>query len=170
MRMRNTNPNRISARLALYGLLSIVSVAGLSACAPTISHHGYMAVDAAPSKDIKAGDDIAVVQDKLGSPSQTSTFQPNIWYYIDQTNQKMTYKPNVVIQRQVTVIVFDKDMKKVASVKTLALADGIDISPNPNETPTRGRSLTALEQILGTVGRQRIAREEDQNPGSQHKN
>jgi hypothetical protein len=51
-------------------------------------------------------------------------------------------------------------------VKTLSLADGRVLTPNPNKTPTRGRSLTALEQILGTVGHQRLDNSQDTNPGN----
>ena len=36
---------------------------------------------------------------------------------------------------------------------------------NPNETPTRGRSLTVLEQLLGNVGRGQLPRTEEDIPG-----
>ena len=36
---------------------------------------------------------------------------------------------------------------------------------NSNETPTRGRSLTVLEQLLGNVGRGQLPRTEEDIPG-----
>jgi outer membrane protein assembly factor BamE (lipoprotein component of BamABCDE complex) len=151
------------------GLGVVLLLTSLSGCAPTITKQGYLAIEADPAKDIKVGEPLAVVEEKLGSPSQISTFEPNIWYYIDQTTMKMTYHNNKVIQRNVTVIEFNKNDQTVASVKTLTLADSRDIIPNLNATPTRGRSMTALEQILGTVGRQTLPNDNDKNPGSQRR-
>jgi outer membrane protein assembly factor BamE (lipoprotein component of BamABCDE complex) len=137
-----------------------------SACAPTMTHHGYLAHEAKPSVDIKVGDTQATVLDKLGAPSQTSIYKPSEWYYIDQVSMKMTYKQPRVTARSVTVVNFDTATQTVAAVKTLSLADGRILTPNPNKTPTRGRSLTALEQVLGTVGHQRLDNSQDTNPGN----
>jgi hypothetical protein len=41
----------------------------------------------------------------------------------------------------------------VETVNNYSLKDGKVIAYNGRETPTRGRELTVLEQILGTVGR-----------------
>lgn len=153
--------------------LSIAAVASLallsSACTPNAQMHGYLPIDARPSTDIKVGDTVMQVRDRLGPPSQTSAYDPNEWYYIDQTNIGMTYKPQQVVSRNVTVIKFDKDSNTVASVETLTLADGRQITPDSRTTPTRGRSLSALEQILGTVGAQRIDNSQDRNPGNQRR-
>ena len=137
-----------------------------TACAPTMTHHGYLAHEAKPSVDIKVGDSQATVLDKLGAPSQTSVYKPSEWYYIDQVSMKMTYKQPRVTARSVTVVDFDPSTQTVATVKTLSLADGRVLTPNPNKTPTRGRSLTALEQVLGTVGHQRLDNSQDTHPGN----
>lgn len=151
--------------LALLGV-SAAAFAALGACAPTMTHHGYLAYDARPSTDIKVGDTEATVLDKLGQPSQKGTYDPTEWYYIDQVSMKMTYKQPHVTARSVTIVDFNPADNTVAKVQTLSLADGRALTPNPNKTPTRGRSLTALEQVLGTVGRQRINNDQDTNPGN----
>ena len=51
------------------------------------------------------------------------------------------------------------------AVRTLGLADGEQIAMNRTETPTRGRALTVLEQLLGNVGRGQLPRTEDDTPG-----
>ncbi len=149
---------------------ALVAAAGLSllgsACAPTMTHHGYLAHEAKPAVDIKVGDTQATVLDKLGAPSQTSIYNPSEWYYIDQVSMKMTYKQPRVTARSVTVVNFDTGTQTVAKVKTLSLADGRVLTPNPAKTPTRGRSLTALEQVLGTVGHQRLTNDQDSDPGA----
>jgi outer membrane protein assembly factor BamE (lipoprotein component of BamABCDE complex) len=153
-----------SLRVAAVCALALLA----TACAPTLAHHGYLAYDAKPSTDIKVGDSKATVLDKLGQPSQTSAYDPTEWYYIDQVSMKMTYKMPKVTERSITIIDFDKGTDTVAAVKTLSLADGRDLVPNPNKTPTRGRSLTAIEQLLGTVGHQSL-NTNNNDPGNQHR-
>lgn len=148
-------------------LLVAVSLAGLSAaCAPTIGNNGFQAIDSKP-QDLVAGTDTKeTVLAKLGSPSTTSTFEPEqVWYYISQTTEKYTYNRPVISQRTVTEITFEEGSDKVAGVRTLGLADGDRIAMNENETPTRGRSLTVLEQLLGNVGRGQLPRTEEDIPG-----
>jgi outer membrane protein assembly factor BamE (lipoprotein component of BamABCDE complex) len=76
------------------------------------------------------------------------------------------------LKRDVVVITFDKD-DKVIGVKTLQLKDGYEIAYAANETPTRGREVNWLEQILGTIGRGGGMLNPDENdpgqrPGSGH--
>ncbi|WP_242076488.1 outer membrane protein assembly factor BamE [Brevundimonas diminuta] len=148
-------------------LFVAVSLAGLSAaCAPTIGSNGFQAIDAKP-QDVVAGTDTKeTVLAKLGSPSTTSTFEPDhVWYYISQTTEKYTYNLPKVSTRTVTEITFVPQGDQVASVRTLGLTDGEQIAMNRNETPTRGRELTVLEQLLGNVGRGQLPRTEDDTPG-----
>ena len=64
-----------------------------------------------------------------------------------------------------TEITFEPTGDKVAGVRTLGLADGEQIAMNRNETPTRGRALTVLEQLLGNVGRGQLPRTDEDAPG-----
>ena len=146
--------------------LAALAALSLSACAPTMTHHGYLAIDARPSTDIKVGESQATILDKFGAPSQTSIYDPQEWYYIDQVSMKMTYKQPHVTARSVTIVDFDKATQTVSDVRTLSLADGRDLTPDPHKTPTRGRQLTALEQVLGTVGHQQLTSDQDSNPGN----
>ena len=147
-------------------LLAIVSMAALAtACAPTVGVNGFQNVDVKPT-DIVAGTDTKeTVIARLGSPSTTSTFEgDSIWYYISQTTEKYTYNLPQVTQRSVTEIVFN-DAEQVASVRTLGLEDGQDLSMQRRETPTRGRELTIMEQLLGNVGRGQLPQTDENQPG-----
>ncbi|QLQ13244.1 MAG: outer membrane protein assembly factor BamE [Brevundimonas sp.] len=143
--------------------LSVVAASALltSACAPTIGTHGFQVIDANPA-DVAVGTDTReTVIARLGSPSTRSTFEPNdVWYYISQTTEKYTYNLPEVAQRRVTEITFN-DAGQVAQVRTLGLADGQDVGMERRETPTRGRQLTVIEQLLGNVGRGQLPREDD---------
>lgn len=135
------------------------------ACAPTVGINGFQAVDVKPA-DIVAGTDTrTTVLARLGTPSVTSTFEDNIWYYISQTTEKYTYNNAEVSQRSVTAITFDEAGDTVTEVKTLGLDDGQEIAMNSRETPTRGRQLTILEQLLGNVARGQLPRTEEDVPG-----
>lgn len=143
---------------------SLAAAAG--ACAPVVATQGFQAVDVKP-QDIEAGVDTReTVLSKLGTPSTTSTFEAeNVWYYLTQTTQRYTYNKPQVSQRSVTEITFNDADGKVASVRNLGLEDGRQIAMERRETPTRGRQLTILEQLLGNVGRGQLPRTEDDVPG-----
>ncbi|NBB51645.1 outer membrane protein assembly factor BamE [Rhizobium sp. CRIBSB] len=143
-----------------------VSLAALaSACAPTVGVHGFQAIDAKPADVVAGTDTKETVIARLGSPSTTSTFEgEQIWYYISQTTEKYTFNPAEVSQRTVTEITFSEN-DQVASVRTLSLEDGQDLTMNRTETPTRGRQLTILEQLLGNVGRGQLPNTEEDIPG-----
>jgi len=148
-------------------LIVAVSLAGLSAaCAPTIGSNGFQAIDAKP-QDIVAGTDTKeTVLARLGSPSTTSTFEPDqVWYYISQTTEKYTYNRPVVSRRTVTEVTFEEGGDKVTGVRTLGLDDGEELAMNREQTPTRGRQLTVLEQLLGNVGRGQLPRTDEDVPG-----
>jgi outer membrane protein assembly factor BamE (lipoprotein component of BamABCDE complex) len=116
--------------------------------------------------DIKVGEDTkSTVLAQLGSPSAVSTFEDNIWYYISQTTERYTYNRPQVSQRSVTAITFTETDDKVAEVRNLGLEDGQQVAMNGRETPTRGRQLTVLEQLLGNVGRGQLPRTDEDVPG-----
>ncbi|HWQ87421.1 outer membrane protein assembly factor BamE [Brevundimonas sp.] len=151
-------------------LIAALSAAAMTAaCAPVVGQNGFQAIDAKPT-DIVAGTDTKqTVLTKLGTPSTTSTFErDNVWYYISQVTEKYTYNRAQVTQRSVTEITFN-DAGQVSAVNSLGLEDGQVIAMNGRETPTRGRQLTILEQLLGNVGRGQLPRTDEDTPGQQRR-
>ena len=146
-------------------IVALSAAALTSACAPVVGQNGFQAIDARPA-DIVAGTDTRqTVLTKLGTPSTTSAFESDtVWYYINQVTEKYTYNRPHVTQRSVTEITFN-DGGQVSAVRTLGLADGEHIAMNGRETPTRGRQLTILEQLLGNVARGQLPRTEEDTPG-----
>ncbi|KQS56225.1 cell envelope protein SmpA [Brevundimonas sp. Leaf363] len=153
-----------SASLIAAGALLALPLA-LGACAPVVGTNGFQAIDAKP-QDIVAGTDTKeTVLTRLGSPSTTSTFEgDSVWYYISQTTEKYTYNRPQVTQRSITEITFAED-DKVAAVRNLGLEDGQRVAMESRETPTRGRQLTVLEQLLGNIGRGQLPRTDENDPG-----
>ncbi|WP_425991598.1 outer membrane protein assembly factor BamE [Brevundimonas sp. TWP2-3-2] len=153
--------NKVVVRLAVLAALAPLAVA----CAPVVGNHGFQVIDVNP-KDIVIGTDTkSTVLAQLGSPSAVSTFEDNIWYYISQTTERYTYNRPQVSQRSVTAITFNEADDKVAEVRNLNLEDGQQIAMERRETPTRGRQLTILEQLLGNVGRGQLPRTDEDVPG-----
>jgi outer membrane protein assembly factor BamE (lipoprotein component of BamABCDE complex) len=164
--IRLKGPNADMIRRAAY-LAIAASLLGTAACAPITTYSGFQAIEADPADVKVTADTKSTVRGRLGSPSATSTFDPNVWFYINQVKERVAFRKPVVVSRNVTAISFDKDSEAVTSVDVLTLKDGKVIAFNGRETPTRGRELTILEQLLGTVGRGgMLPREDESVPGN----
>jgi outer membrane protein assembly factor BamE (lipoprotein component of BamABCDE complex) len=139
-----------------------------AACTPITTLQGYQPIDAKPG-DIKVGDDSKqTVRTKLGSPTTVSTFEPNIWYYMNQTTDQFgAYAPRTRV-RQIVAIAFDKDSEKVTAVRSFDTKDGRVIAYNKRTTATMGEKLSPFDQLLSTLGTNLLPKPEDdpgQRPG-----
>ncbi len=128
---------------------------GLSACSKIERSRGYV-----PNAEELAAIEIGVdtkltVQESLGSPSTVGTFDDNSWYYIRSRHQRIAFFREEVINREVVAIYFTED-GRVDDLAHFGLEDGFVVSYSTRKTPTRGRELTILEQLLGNVGRTSI--------------
>lgn len=153
-------------RAAAIALSTALLASALGACTPLASYQGFQAVEANP-KDVKVGEDKSSVMERLGSPSSVAALDQNTWFYITQISDSMAFRRPVVRRRDVIAIKFDKQDQKVVAVNAYTLKDGKVISYNKHETPTRGRELSVVEQLLGTIGQGGMLPEQDVNPGSQ---
>ena len=145
--------------------VAALGVALVAGCAPIRQTNGYQAIEHKPA-EMKVGVDTkSTVLDSLGSPSMVSTFDLNTWFYMTQHTNQMSFHALRVTRRNVIQITFDKDSEKVTDVKTFTLKDGKVIAYNGRETPTRGRELSVIEQLLGNVGRGSLLPPTEPTPG-----
>lgn len=138
------------------------------ACTPITTYSGFQAIEVSPT-DVKVGEDTkSTVMGKLGSPSVQSTFDPNIWFYMSQVTDRVAFYQPRVAKRDIVAIAFDPATEQVQTVSQYTLKDGKVFAYNDRETPTRGREMTILEQLLGNVGRGGMLPrdEEERVPGS----
>lgn len=132
----------------LAGALSL----GLGACEQSIAVRGNLPTPDEVS-NINPGVDSRIdVTNLLGSPSAISTFEDSKWYYIGQKTTAFAFFKPEVLERKVVVVSFD-DKGIVSETKTYTLADGQDVDPVDRITPTEGREITLLQQLLGNLGR-----------------
>jgi outer membrane protein assembly factor BamE (lipoprotein component of BamABCDE complex) len=153
------------------GLLRLSAAAlalgAATACAPTESYNGFRPErnDVAIADPQPGVDTRTTVQQRFGSPSTTAVFDQNAWYYVDSVQQRVAFYDARISERHVMVVHFNGDT--VASVEKFGLERGRVISYDDHTTPTRGRELGILEQLLGNVGStpvQQGADSEDQGP------
>lgn len=139
----------------------------LGGCQAITTYSGYQAIEDSPA-DVKIGADTkSTVRATLGSPSAMSTFDPNVWYYVTQVKERVAFRRPQITSRTIVALTFDRETEVVRAVEQFSLKDGRVIAFNDRETPTRGRELTILEQLLGNVGRGGMLPRPDEGvPGS----
>ena len=131
----------------------VVAILGtvLLACAPRVATRGNSA-DAERLAQIEPGRHGRVeVAEILGSPSSTSVFDNEIWYYISQRTETFAFFEPKVSERRVVIVAFDRQ-GKVSEIRIVGLEKGRLIEPVDRVTPTEGKKLTFFEQILGNFG------------------
>lgn len=88
----------------------------------------------------------------LGSPSSTSTFGPEVWYYIyNREKERLLMKPRT-LEQQVVEITFDSE-GMVKKLRAYNLGDSRSVQYSNEVTPTEGNDLSVMEQFLGNIGR-----------------
>lgn len=135
-----------------------------AACAPVTTYSGFRperndVVLADPQVGV---DTRTTVQARFGSPSTTAVFDQTAWYYISSVQQRIAFYTPETTERSVMVVRFDGDT--VAGVEKFGMERGRIIAYNDEETPTRGRELGIIEQLLGNVGAPTTRSEDEQGP------
>ena len=133
--------------------VAALALSAAAACAPVESYNGFRPErnDAAIADPQPGVDTRDTVQQRFGSPSTTAVFDQTAWYYVSSTQQRVAFYDPHTTERNVMVVRFNGDT--VASVEKFGLERGRVVSYATQTTPTRGRELGVLEQLLGNVGR-----------------
>ncbi|MEX1107278.1 MAG: outer membrane protein assembly factor BamE [Dongiaceae bacterium] len=92
------------------------------------------------------------VSQLLGTPSTTSTFDPNTWYYISKRTEQYAFFDPDIIDQEVLVVKFD-DGGLVSDMYIYGVEDGRVVEPVERTTPTYGQELTLMQQLIGNFGR-----------------
>ncbi len=156
----------IPSALRATALIGAVLLPGLAAsgCAPVVATRGNL-TDPERVAELQPGqsrrDDVAAV---LGTPTSVGTFDRNVWYYIGQKTEKTAFFQPEVSERRVLIVRFD-DAGTVREIKKLDQTNGQNIEMVDRTTPTAGREMTFLEQMLGNVGRFSAKDSKNKGPG-----
>jgi outer membrane protein assembly factor BamE (lipoprotein component of BamABCDE complex) len=154
--MRRTIPLLFAGAIAL--------PLGLAGCDAIVDQRGFAATPGSVEK-LEAGtqsrEDVIRL---IGSPSAVATFNPNVWYYISQKQETYAFFKPVILEQSVIQLTFNES-GRLQTIKNYDLKDAEDITMVSRITPTAGKELTILEQILGNVGRFSGPRQQT-NPGA----
>lgn len=137
-----------ATRLAMVAAILI----GAAACSPVVATRGNL-IDNDRFDRIAVGRSTANdVANVFGSPTTVSTFDRRTWYYIGQRTEKVAFFDPEIVERRVVRIEFSAT-GVVSQIEDLDLEDAQTVELVERETPTLGRRLTVLEQLLGNFGR-----------------
>ena len=153
--------------MARRAILAGVALSALTAgcIKPVQSYHGYI-VDEAQPKEMEPGVDTrASVLARLGTPSTKSIFDDNTWFYVSTEQERLAFFREEVSARNIVAVRFGED-DKVEEILTYNADDGEVINYAQRETPTLGRELSLLEQLLGSVGNVALPRTDEATPGN----
>jgi outer membrane protein assembly factor BamE (lipoprotein component of BamABCDE complex) len=140
-----TLKSNISKVSLVFSLFFVVS------CLKTVQPVGYTFDDKMVEKIISGESRKAVVEQFLGSPSATSTFGSEIWYYISRQYQKKAFFKPKLISQKIIAIEFNDEV--VSSIKQYTEEDAKNIAFVKDATPAEGHDVTLAGQLLGNIGR-----------------
>jgi len=136
-------------------IILLAASAMTAGCNPILRTHGYVPTSEKPQEVNPDTDTKSSVLARLGNPSVKSTFEEEIdddvWYYITSVRQRYAYLRPQIEDRTVTAIHFNPD-GQVTQVAEYGIEDGVPVNYVDRRTPTRGREISVLEQIFGTIG------------------
>ncbi|WP_036766615.1 outer membrane protein assembly factor BamE [Parvularcula oceani] len=121
-------------------------------CVSTRARHGYVIERGESALEAQVGVDTREsVLARYGEPSVRPALSDDVWYYITSATNSRAFYNTETTQRQVVAFAFDDD-GQVTGVETYDLSDGRSVDLVDRETPTRGKELSFLEQLIGGVG------------------
>ena len=155
------------SRTAVAAIIASTTLSGCTAANFGETMYSGYVVDEESLALIPVGSSREQVLLTMGTPSTTATFDTEVLYYISQKRERPVafMKPRLV-EQSVLAIYFDKD-GVVERKAHYTLQDGKVFDTISRTTPTGGRDLTFLQQILsgGAAGNAGAARNIFQNLG-----
>jgi outer membrane protein assembly factor BamE (lipoprotein component of BamABCDE complex) len=146
--MIRSGPLRRLRALTLAGAAALA----LTACELPVQVHGNLPDDADIARLEPGKQGRTDVVNLLGTPSVRSTFKDDTWYYVGVKQTRLAFFSPDIKERNVLVLKFD-DRDLLSRKELYTQADTRAIDPVDRVTPTEGRDLTILQQLLGNVGR-----------------
>lgn len=143
--MKNLHPMRLALIVAATALAT-------TACEPVIELRGNLPPPeqlAQVKVGVTSRDD---VQALLGTPSNVTPFGDETWHYISSVFERKAFFEPEIKERTIITVVFDRG-GVVRAMETKGLVDGKDVTPVDRETPTAGKEMTILQQLMGNVGK-----------------
>lgn len=88
----------------------------------------------------------------LGSPSTKSMYGEETWYYITSKIKRRIWKDDKIVSESVIAITFTPE-GKIENMEVYDKSGMRQFATSDRVTPTAGRQLTVIEQVLSNVGK-----------------
>ena len=135
--------------LSQWGILACVFLV-LSGCTKVVETSGIYLTDAQVDQ-IQPGIKSEKVIAMFGTPSYTSALDLDFWAYIGTRLETRVFQNPQPIDRR--ILALDVSGGIVREIIQIDLKDGQQIYPNPNYTPTAGRTISLVEDLFGNIRR-----------------
>ena len=133
----------------------IAAIAGLAmlatGCASIKEHRGYISEPALVTAIQPGIDNKQSVQGTLGTPTFTSQFGRETWYYISSTTSQKPFTTPKIRQQVVLAIQFQPS-GSVASAQFSGMEKVVHLHPDHDATPTLGRNRSFFQDLFGNIG------------------
>jgi outer membrane protein assembly factor BamE (lipoprotein component of BamABCDE complex) len=140
----------------------IASFTVLSGCVAQIDNRGYELEGVDFTKVQPGVHTSEQVQQLLGTPSSTSAFRPETWYYISKVTSTKAFFTPQVLDEKIVAIKFN-DAGIVETVTESKGEDRQEIKPVKRETKTAGHETGVLREIFSNFGK--ISAKKPKQPG-----
>ena len=119
-------------------------------CQPRITNHGNFFNKENINYIKKSKLNKAEIIEIFGTPSTTSTFSDNVWYYMSQVQSEKAYFKVKNISSKILKITFDKN-KFVKKYSILTEKDSYDITISPEKTVSSLQNADTLIQEFFSI-------------------
>ena len=133
-------------------LYAIIALFGVTACEEQINVRGNVPHSADIAKIKKGFHKKSDIENLLGAPSAVATFKKETWYYIGGRVKTLSFFKPEFLDRKVVIVKFN-GAGVVDTVEARDAPTDKEIELVKRETPTKGRDLTIIQQLLGNIGR-----------------
>jgi len=145
------------ARLVTSGLAALLAL-GVAGCSVSDDFNprqtftqGYV-IDEQMLELVPVGSSREQVQLALGTPTTTATFDNETYYYISQTAvRSVAFQNPRVVDRRILAVYFGAD-NRVTQISNYGLQDGRVFDFISRTTPTGGRDMGFIQQLIAGVG------------------
>ncbi len=142
----------------------LLAVLVISACT-TITQNNGAEIRQVKLDEIGPSSTKPQIYELLGSPSTKSIYGDETWFYITSQIRRELIKSDKILKQNVIAITFDK-ANHVSNIEVYDINDRRDFANESDTTPTAGKPLTVMEQLLGNVGK--FNKEGGDNPIGSH--
>lgn len=136
----------------IFKFIAISAVLAVSSCSNDIENKGYVTKFSDFSKVKEGVSTKQEVMDALGSPTTTSLFGKETWFYLGKEQTKETFYEPETKNYSGYEIVFD-DSGTVSKVVKKGKEDLKEFEIAEDYTKTTGNEITVLQQLFGNLGK-----------------